>query len=169
MNGHGGKRKGAGRPRKWSFDDVLRVGQACEVQWRKAQAVAYDAARDELFRERTELSTVWKQAKQVPAQDRGVWRTSEAGQQHSADVDTELESLQTYHVGKPSAAIASDEGERDAVIGAAEVPTRLVEIPNKPRRGTRRKIIADVAERTGLSPSQVDNLWQAYRRFEAEE
>jgi hypothetical protein len=169
VNGHGGKRKGAGRPRKWSFDDVLRIGQACEAQWRKAQKNAYDASHDVLFRERTDLSTVWKQAKQVPIQDRGVWRNSEAGQQHSADVDEELESLQTYGAEKPSAAIAGDGDGHDTVIGAAEVPTRLVEISNKPRRGTRTKIIADVAAKTGLPPSQVDNLWQAYRRFEAEE
>lgn len=169
MSGHGGNRPGAGRPRKWSFDDVLRVGQACEARWRKAQTDAYEAARQELFSERTELIEVWKKANQIPVQKRGEWRSSSTGQQHSADIEIELEGLHTCDAEKPNPAVAGDAEESDGVADTSETPMRLVKISNKPSKGARTQIITEVAARIGLTPLQVDNLWQAYRRFEREE
>jgi len=36
----------------------------------------------------------------------------------------------------------------------------------RPRRGTRKAIIEQIAIKYSLTENQVDNFWQAYRRFE---
>jgi hypothetical protein len=45
---------------------------------------------------------------------------------------------------------------------------RVFKVPTKPPRGTRQRIIKEVAKEYDLAESVVDNLWKAYRRFERE-
>ena len=52
MSGHGGKRLGAGRPRKWSNEQIIAVGQACEKLARQS-AVSGDFS--EAASQRTKL------------------------------------------------------------------------------------------------------------------
>lgn len=147
MTGHGGKRPGAGRPRKWSFEVMLTVGQACENRWRYEVGRAYDAASAKLFGSDADLISLWEAVQEVPLGERRAWLAGEDGEMHRADVEVELDAL-----------TGSDGPE----VGQS----RIVTISSKPRRGTRKHIIASVASQFALRKTVVDNLWQAYRRFE---
>ena len=153
---HGGKRSGAGRPRKWDFWFVMEVGQACERLHRQAQDTALSARRDRLISEQTELQRLWLKAKEKPVPIRRQWLQTkgdsqlEGGyEQHLDDVTEEIKEMNKNNKGKG--------------------PTsRLVSLRNTPPKGTRRKIISKVAQKFSLTTKQVDNIWQAYRRFELE-
>lgn len=149
-SGHGGTRQGAGRPRKWSFDDVLTVGQACEVAWRGAVANAFEAAELKLFRMDSDIQSLWDTAQGVPVEQRKQWYASEKGKTHHADIKIELHALN----GTPD---------------DPDPPSRGIRITAKPPRGTRKRIIAETAKQFGLPDSAVDALWQEYRRFEREQ
>lgn len=149
MSKHGGYRPGAGRPRKWTFDDILTVGQACEVAWREAKAFAFEAEKTRLFQKETDIQSLWDEAQRVPVRLRKGWHDSEDGEAHRADVETELHMLN----GTPD---------------SLDPPARRIRIVSRPPRGTRKRIIAEVARRFSMTESATDNLWQAYRRFERE-
>lgn len=147
MNGHGGKRPGAGRPKKWSFEVILRVGQACENKWRDEVARAFDAASAKMFGFDADLVALWEAVQKVPLGERRAWLAGADGEMHQADVEVELDVL-------------TGRGE------AKTEPSKVVSISSKPPRGTRKRIIASVAAQFSLREPEVDNLWQAYRRFE---
>lgn len=147
MSGHGGKRPGAGRPRKWPFEVLLTVGQACENRWRDEVRRAFDAASAKLFGSDADLVSLWEAAQNVPMGERRAWLASEDGEMHRADVEVELDAL------------AGSDGPEGG-------SSRIVAISSKPPRGTRKHIIASVASQFALQQTEVDNLWQAYRRFE---
>ena len=149
MTQHGGARRGSGRPRKWRFADVLTVGQACEVAWRDAVAAALEAERDRLFRTESDIQSLWDAAQRIPVGHRQQWYDGDEGETHRADVETEIHELN----GTPDDAVP---------------PPRGIRLRTKPPRGTRKRIIAECAAQFDLSDSAVDNLWQAYRRFEGE-
>ncbi|RVU06264.1 hypothetical protein EOE18_05365 [Novosphingobium umbonatum] len=149
MTHHGGARRGAGRPRKWRFDDVLKVGQACEVAWRDAVANAFEAEKVRFFRTESDIQSLWDAAQRVPVSQRLQWYDDDEGETHRADIETELHAL-------------------NETPDNPDPPPRITRIMTRPPRGTRRRIIAEIAERFGLPESVVDNLWQAYRRFERE-
>lgn len=54
------------------------------------------------------------------------------------------------------------------MTGTAKPNNRVFQIACKAPKGTRSRIIKIVAEECGLQTTQVDNLWQRYRRFERE-
>lgn len=146
-NGHGGARQGAGRPRKWSFFFVLTIGQACEVSWRDAVAIALEAEKDRLFKTESDMQSLWDSAQHVPVGRRRQWYNGNEGEMHRADIETELQALN----GTPD---------------NPDPPPRIIRFKAKPARGTRKRIIAEIAKQFDLPESVVDNLWQAYRRFE---
>ena len=148
-SGHGGARRGAGRPPKWSFNDVLTVGQACEVAWGAAVANAFEAAEVKVFRSDSDIQSLWDGAQRVPVGQREQWYCSDAGKTHQADIKTELE----WQNGTPD---------------NPDPPTRGIRIEAKAPRGTRKRIIAECAKQYGLPDSAVDALWQEYRRFKRE-
>lgn len=146
-SGHGGKREGAGRKRKWSFQDVLQVGQACETRWRREVKRTINANLEN-FLEDTELPELWKQAERVPVDQRKDWLESEeGGGAHVHDIASEIEELPSTNDGN------SPHG-------------RMISVSGRPPRGTRKRVIQEVAHALGLTTVQVDNLWQEYRRFE---
>lgn len=149
MMHHGGARRGAGRPRKWSFADVLTVGQACEVAWRDAVANALEAEKVRLFRTESDIQSLWDAAQRVPVGRRRQWYDGDEGETHRADIETELHAL-------------------NGIPDNPDPPPRITRIMARPQRGTRRRIIVEIAKQFGLPESAVDNLWQAYRRFERE-
>lgn len=149
MSKHGGVRSGAGRPLKWDFEHILTVGLACEVKWRTAVKAAIGAKSDRHFSVESDIQSLWDVAQRVPVSNRRQWYDGEEGEIHRADIKTELHSLN----GTPD-----EDGP----------PPRVISILAKPPRGTRKLIIAEIAEQFGLRESTVDNLWQAYRRFERE-
>jgi hypothetical protein len=146
-NKHGGKRKGAGRKPKWDLLFKLRVGQDCESLFRQEEEVAKKKAIDEHFRTDSDLSELWRSVNMVPISHRRHWLKSEAGDQHISDIEDELKAFR-------------------AVSANISPASRLLKIPTKPPRGTRLRVISEIAEKYSLSAKQVDNLWQEYRRFE---
>jgi hypothetical protein len=153
---HGGKRSGAGRPRKWDFWFVIEVGQACETLHRQAQDAAFSDRLDRLISEQTELKRLWLKAKEKPVRLRRQWlqtrgdsQLEEGYEQHLNDVTEEIKEMNKNNKDK-------------------KPTSRLVTLRNTPPKGTRNQIIAKVAEKFSLAPKQVDNIWQAYRRFELE-
>ena len=146
-NKHGGKRKGAGRKPKWDLLFKLRVGQDCESLFRQEEELAKKKAIDEHFSTETEIKNVWDKVHKIPIPRRSNWLKSEAGDQHISDIEEELETLR-------------------ATTANISPASRLLKIPTKPPRGSRLRIISEIAEKYSLSAKQVDNLWQEYRRFE---
>lgn len=147
-NSHGGKRSGAGRPPKWDFLFVVEIGQACEKLNRKAIEGSLEQQKNDLFRDQTELDWHWSKIKKVLPRERRQFLTSEAFEVHSQDVNEELKTLASKKGGEVN---------------------RVIQLKAKAPRGTRTKILQQVAKTFGLTTKQVDNMWQAYRRFEAEE
>ena len=146
-NKHGGKRKGAGRKPKWDLLFKLRVGQDCESLFRQEEELAKKKAIDEHFSTETDIKNVWDKAHKIPIPRRSNWLKSEDGDQHISDIEEELETLR-------------------ATTANISPASRLLKIPTKPPRGSRLRIISEIAEKYSLSAKQVDNLWQEYRRFE---
>ena len=144
---HGGKRKGAGRKPKWDPLFKLRVGQDCENLFRQEEELAKKKAIDEHFSTETDIKNVWDKVHKIPIPRRSNWLKSEAGDQHISDIEEELETLR-------------------ATTANISPASRLLKIPTKPPRGSRLRIISEIAEEYSLSAKQVDNLWQEYRRFE---
>ena len=144
---HGGRRQGSGRKQKWSFSDMLKIGQVCEKMHQAAKDLAFNKGLDELTKDQSELRRVWGYAASVPVSERKAWRASEAGEMHVDDVKNELISLNAERSGE-------------------ETTNAVFSVSNQPAKGTRKRIIEDVASEFGLKPKQVDNIWQQYRRFE---
>jgi len=144
---HGGKRAGAGRKPKWSFEDVLAVGQMCEGRWREAEAAAVIRNKAVKFSEQSEIGSLHRSASLVPIGDRGAWLNSEAGETHHDDVEVEIEFLNEAIFGEPS-------------------QNRMVSISNKSPRGTRKLILEEAATKFCVKVKEASNLWEAYRRFE---
>lgn len=146
LKNHGGARRGAGRPRKWQFEQILEIGGRCEDQWREAVKAAREAELKKLFVEKSDLQSVWDSAQTVPLGERQQWSKSEPAELLQGDVEEELRDL-------------------TGALGGDGSPPRTIFLMVKPPRGTRRRIIAQMANSLALSESQVDNLWQQFRRL----
>lgn len=154
MTHHGGARRGAGRPRKWIFDDVLTIGQACEVKWREASKRAVEA-RFAALANQDKIQALWEGVQAIPVPQRKAWLESEAYKDHSGDIESWLHA----RAGTPF---------NDVTANYKGKAPRVVTLSTKPPKRTRQRIIAEIAKQFGLPDSAVDNLWQAYRRFERE-
>ena len=146
---HGGKRAGAGRKPKWSFDDVLAVGQMCEAHWRAAEVAEFEKNNATMFSEQSDITSHQVSAGEVPIPDRHAWLKSESGERHHDDMEVELECLNEQ-------------------LSGALTQNRVFSISKKPPRGTRKQVLEEVATKFCITVKQADNLWQAYRRFERE-
>ena len=143
---HGGHRQGSGRKQKWSKSYVLKIGQACENMHQAAKDLALNKGLDELTKDQSELRRVWGYAVSVPVSERKAWPASETGEMYVDDVKNELISLNAERSGE-------------------ETTNAVFSVSNKPAKGTRKRIIEEVASQFGLTPKQADNIWQDYRRF----
>lgn len=154
MNGHGGRRSGAGRPAKWSFEHVLNVGLACEAKWREASFTEVESRlASQLHADK--IRALQKGAQAVPVSQRRTWLASEAYEEHSGDIEALLHDRARTRFDHEKATFES-------------AAPRCMSVSAKPPRGTRQGIIREVATAAGLSESAVDNLWQEFRRFERE-
>ena len=159
-NGHGGARKGAGRPPKWSDEEFREICDECEEKLRKAKADAFKAERERLFGKRdrkgqsklverdgvTSIEELWSD---LPVHNRSEFLQSEEYQDHKAAMEQELHALHGT----------------DAKAGP---PRRGLTICDRPPRGTRKRIIEEVAKSRGLKPKAVERMWDQYRRWAAE-
>ena len=145
---HGGHRQGSGRKQKWSFSYMLKIGQACEEMHQAAKDLAFEERKTKLlYGNLTGLTEVWDEVAKIPVSERKSWQNSEEGDAHRDDVRNELISLNELEFGK-------------------KTTNAVFSVSNRPAKGTRERIIEEVASEFGLKPKQVDNIWQQYRRFE---
>lgn len=162
MKGHGGARKGAGRPRQYDFWETVTIGQACEKYWREASQTAFDARLASL-RNAAEIQRLRDTANAIPVSRRKAWLNSYESEDQSGQIADYLHERAGHHLSGGF----ETEGETYGGDYAGDAP-RVMQISTKPLRGTRKRIIGEVATESGLSEKAVDNLWQAYRRFERE-
>ena len=146
---HGGKRKGAGRPRKWSFEDILHIGQECEKHFRAAVRADSESKKNALIsNDVVELKEYHNWVQSILSENRQEFlKDEESRSKYMLDVSEEIESI-------------------NSMAGIAEPTNRIFQIVGKAPKGTRSRIIKTIAEEYGLKTKQVDNLWQQYRRFE---
>lgn len=162
MNRHGGSRRGSGRPRKWTFDDILTIGGACEVKWRSACQAAFEARLRSLPHAK-EIRELHDAIDNIPLAERKAWLQSEEFEDHSDDVAALLHK----RAGNELVGGVEVEGETYGGDYEGKAP-RIISISRKPKRGTRQRIIAEVAIDFAIGESAVKNLWGAYRRFARE-
>jgi hypothetical protein len=144
----GGRRPGAGRKRKWDCWFRLKVGQDCEKLFRKAIETKFAEEQRILLTEQSGLSKELPKAQDVEVELRSGWLEQEdGGDQYLWDVAAEIEQL-------------------NIVYKNPNLENRVFSLPVRPRRGTRKAIIEQIAIKYSLTENQVDNFWQAYRRFE---
>tara|TARA_B110000003_G_C16614532_1_gene520814 strand:+ start:1313 stop:1807 length:495 start_codon:yes stop_codon:yes gene_type:complete len=144
---HGGKRKGAGAPTKFSFELKIKVGQACEQMWRIAINDHLEAQKTILFEQDSDLRALWRNAENVPLNERPEWLKSEEFSDYEADFKVENKELAK-------------------LINKNSQELRKIDFRKKPPRGTRKKILNAVAKSHNLRESQVNNIWKYYRNFE---
>lgn len=133
---------------------MVKIGQDCEELWRDESNLALEARLSGLPHA-DKIVALQEAAQMIPVAQRKAWSSSEDYEDHAGD----LESLLHYRNGTPFNDETGDY-EGDARRG--------VTVSTKPLRGARARIIGEVAAKVSLSESAVDNLWQAYRRFERE-
>ena len=144
----GGRRPGAGRKRKWDFWFRLQIGQDCENLYRKAIEKKFAEEQLTLLTKQSRLSKEFPRAQNVEVELRSAWLEQEdGGDQYLWDVAGEIEQL-------------------NVIYKNPNLENRVFSLPVRPIRGTRKAIIEQIAIKYTLTENQVDNLWQAYRRFE---
>lgn len=159
---HGGARSGAGRPVKYDVWTMVEIGQACETKWRKESKQAVERRFSNLPHA-DKVRALQEAANAIPLAERTAWLRSEAYEDHSSELEAWL------HKAAGHSLTGTFEVEGEAYGGDYEGNApRLITISTKPPRGTRMRIIEEVARRFGLLESAVNNLWQQYRRFERE-
>jgi hypothetical protein len=146
---HGGKRDGAGRPRIWSFEDVLTVGQMCETRWREVEAATFKRNLNEMLEDKTELASLTGAVNRRPKSKRRSWWDSEGGEDFRNDIIEEI-------------------GDLNEEISGERSQNRVFQPSQQPPRGTRKQILEEAAIKFGIKVKTASNLWEAYRRFERE-
>ena len=145
-NGHGGKRKGAGRKPNLTLYQEIVIGQTCERLLESAALRAFNRRKRNLFEHQTELSYHWKSVNKLNLDKRDELIRSELLQYYEDNIEAELKLFQPY--------TAMDKKD-----------PRLLRISKRPPKGTRCKVIARASKIFKLKPSQIDNVWQKYRRL----
>ena len=145
-NGHGGKRKGAGRKPNLTLHQEIVIGQTCERLLESAALRAFNRRKRDLFEHQTELSFHWKSVNKLTLDRRGELIKTELLQFYEDNIEAELKLFQPYKSMDQKA-------------------PRLLRISKRPPKGTRGKVIARASKIFKLKPSQIDNIWQKYRRL----
>jgi hypothetical protein len=157
-SGHGGKRLGAGRPKKFEVFFMIKVGADCEKMLAEARAEVAQTDLLDLTTNASDIKLYWDAAERIPIAERSSFLESELGEAYLSHVAIERAALLNDFL----AGTQSRDGntEEYGPIGGAVVSLR-----NKVPKGTRTQILKRAATKYDLTENQVDNLWQAYRRF----
>jgi hypothetical protein len=131
---------------------MIDVGQACAARSREASQAAVNRRLAQLPHVR-DVQNFWDQAHAIPMAHREAWLHSESYTDYEADLESWLH--------KRAGNVVDDR------TGEYNRPApRLVSIQTKPPKGTRKRILVEIAARYSLTEKQVDNLWQEYCRFQ---
>ena len=145
-NGHGGKRKGAGRKPNLTLHQEIVLGQTCERLLARAALRAFNRRKRDLFEHQTELSYHWQSVNKLTLDKRDELIKTELLKYYEDNIEAELKLFQPYKAMDQKA-------------------PRLLRISERPPKGTRGKVIARASKIFKLKPSQIDNIWQKYRRL----
>lgn len=141
---HGGKRKGAGRPRTTDFGLVVRVGQACNAMQNAIRDRKQSKALSDLLEEKSNISEFHQYVQNIPLEERKSFLISEELAGHSEAIDDELR----------------------AIHNLKDTQDILSKIKGKRTYGENDAIYQSIAKEFGLTHNQVKNYWQEYRQFE---
>ena len=132
---------------------MLSIGQACEVKWREASGNTM-THRLASLQYAGKIQALRDGVNAIAVSQRKDW-LAKAAEDHEGDVEGWIHARAKTPFDKKTGKYAF------------EAP-RVVTVSTQPVRGTRLKIIVEVASEFRIADSVVDNLWQAYRRFERE-
>lgn len=147
----GGKRQGAGRKSILSPEDRLHVGALVEEEIRLAKEQQADAAVRRAFPD-IDLEIHRRQLKAFSRRQRKAWRgrLQAEGKTEEEEEDSRLSQLISD--------LRAEIGERSrGIAGPAATPS-----------GTRRKALAEVAARRGLTIRMVEKCLEEYRKANAD-
>ena len=145
-NGHGGKRKGVGRKPNLTLHQEIVIGQTCERLLASAALRAFNRRKRDLFEHQTELSYHWQSVNKLTLDKRDELIKTELLKYYEDNIEAELKLFQPYKAIHQKA-------------------PRLLRISERPPKGTRGKVIARASKIFKLKLSQIDNIWQKYRRL----
>ena len=157
-SGHGGKRLGAGRPKKFDVFFMIKVGADCERMLAEARAGVAQTHLVDLTANASDIKLYWDEANRIPIAERGAFLGSELGQMYLFDVAIERAALLND-------ILAETQSRDEKLVEYESVGGAVVSLKNKVPKGTRTLILKRAANKYDLTENQADNLWQAYRRF----
>lgn len=149
----GGRRPGAGRPRKRPWTTEFEIGQACEVLWREETQKQLEYRLNRLLTAETSIQTLWDSVNAIPVSQRRAWLASDAYEDHRGDIDAWLHKRAGTQFDERTGRYSKEADRR-------------IRLADRPAKGTRGRIIVEIAERYGVSTDTTNRLWKAYRRFE---
>jgi hypothetical protein len=157
-SGHGGKRLGAGRPKKFEVFFMIKVGADCERMLAEARAAVAQADLLDLTTNASDIKLYWDAAVRIPIDESSTFLKTDLGQTYLSDLAIERAAvLNDILAGTPS---KDGNSEEFGPVGGA-----VVSLKNNVPKGTRTLILKRAATKYNLTENQADNLWQAYRRF----
>ena len=137
---------------------MMTVGADCEKMLAEARAEVAQADLLDLTTNASEIKIYWNRAKRIPIAERSKFLESELGEAYRSHVAIERAALlNDFLAGTRS---RDGNSEEYGPVGGA-----VVSLKNKAPKGTRTLILKRAATKYDLTENQVDNLWQAYRRF----
>ena len=95
-NGHGGKRRGAGRKPNLTFYQEVIIGQTCERLLANAALRAISMQKRDLFEHQTELSYHWKRVNNLTLEKRKELANFYLLQLHRENIEAELKLLKPF-------------------------------------------------------------------------
>ena len=89
-NGHGGKRKGAGRKPNLTLYQEIVIGQTCERLLESAALRAFNRRKRDLFEHQTELSHHWESVNKLTLDKRDELIKTELLKYYEDNIEAEL-------------------------------------------------------------------------------
>lgn len=143
----GGRRPGAGRKPTLAYRQRMTVGGYCQRLWRERVRANQEAALKKATRN---VRGQQRKAQNKAVSIRSIW-LDVYGETHEKDVEDAL--------------------RRDQKLEAGDQPSRIITVSAKLPKGktgqsVRQEIIAQAAEKFGISKRMAETCWKEFRAFE---
>jgi len=148
----GGRREGAGRRRRLSLLERVRIGARCERLWRAAHS---EALRDLLDSKTEQARHQWRKAQEIPIHQRNRWLKSQDGEDYVEDVRGAMQEDQGID-------LVDDDADPSPVISVD------LKFPRGERQAIIKRVSAEMSDELGrlIGPGAVDKCWKEFRRLE---
>ena len=150
QQGRGGARRGAGRPANHDIWQKIEIALTCEALSTEAAKVAV-SQRLQKLRHADEIESLQIRINQIPIAQRAAFLISENYSDHVGD-------LESWLLKRQGSSFDDETGTYN------QTARRDVSVSSKPPKGTRRRVLTQVAVQFGIPESTVDRYWKAHRR-----